>query len=66
MVCVWDLAKGEFDFKSTDTKGKEIGIYRYTDKESIIKEYEDSLRRLSTIGLSSEELAESRYAQPDK
>jgi aryl-alcohol dehydrogenase-like predicted oxidoreductase len=44
----WDLAKGNFDFKSTDTKGKEIDIYRYAGKESIIKECEDSLRRLGT------------------
>ena len=44
----WDLAKGNFDFKSADTKGKEIDIYRYAGKESIIKECEDSLRRLGT------------------
>jgi aryl-alcohol dehydrogenase-like predicted oxidoreductase len=44
----WDLAKGNFDFKSTDTKGKQIDIYRYAGKESIIKECEDSLRRLGT------------------
>src|ERR1700704_5697058 len=44
----WDLAKGNFDFKSADTKGKEIDIYRYAAKESIIKECEDSLRRLGT------------------
>ncbi len=44
----WDLAKGNFDFKSSDTKGKKIDIYRYAGKESIIKECEDSLRRLNT------------------
>src|SRR5258706_7648347 len=44
----WDLAKGNFDCKSADTKGKEIDIYRYAGKESIIKECEDSLRRLGT------------------
>lgn len=44
----WDLAKGNFDFRSADTKGKEIDIYRYAGKESIIKECEDSLRRLGT------------------
>lgn len=42
----WDLAKGNFDFKSADTKGKKIDIYRYAGKESIIKECEDSLHRL--------------------
>jgi aryl-alcohol dehydrogenase-like predicted oxidoreductase len=44
----WDLAKGDFAFHSTDTKGKEIDIYKYAGKESIIKECEDSLRRLGT------------------
>jgi aryl-alcohol dehydrogenase-like predicted oxidoreductase len=44
----WDLAEGDFAFHSTDTKGKEIDIYKYAGKESIIKECEDSLRRLGT------------------
>src|SRR3979409_1998471 len=44
----WDLAKGDFAFKSEDVKGKKIDIYKYADKESIIKECEDSLRRLGT------------------
>ena len=44
----WDLARGDFAFRSADTKGKEIDIYKYAGKESIIKECEDSLRRLGT------------------
>jgi len=44
----WDLAKGEFYFSSNDNSGKPIDIYRYAGKESIIKECEDSLRRLGT------------------
>ena len=44
----WDLAKGEFAFKSKDNSGKPIDIYKYAGKESIIKECEDSLRRLKT------------------
>jgi aryl-alcohol dehydrogenase-like predicted oxidoreductase len=44
----WDLAKGDFAFHSADTKGKEIDIYKYAGKESIIKEVEDSLLRLGT------------------
>jgi len=44
----WDLTKGDFAFHSADTKGKEIDIYKYAGKESIIKECEDSLRRLGT------------------
>jgi aryl-alcohol dehydrogenase-like predicted oxidoreductase len=44
----WDEKKGTFDFKSTDNEGHPIEIYRYAGKESIIKECEDSLRRLGT------------------
>jgi aryl-alcohol dehydrogenase-like predicted oxidoreductase len=44
----WDIAKGDFAFKSEDTKGNEIDIYKYAGKKSIIKECEDSLRRLGT------------------
>ncbi|MGK6352458.1 aldo/keto reductase [Parapedobacter sp. DT-150] len=44
----WDLAKGEFASHSKDNSGKAIDIYRYAGKESIIKECEDSLRRLGT------------------
>lgn len=44
----WDLAKGEFAFKSKNNQGKDIDIYKYAGKESVIKECEDSLRRLGT------------------
>lgn len=44
----WDLAKGDFAFHSADTKGKQIDIYKYAGRESIIRECEDSLRRLGT------------------
>jgi len=44
----WDLAKGDFGFKSQDNTGNPIDIYRYTGKESIMKECEDSLKRLGT------------------
>lgn len=44
----WDLAKGDFAFSSKDNNGKAIDIYKYAGKESIIKECEDSLRRLGT------------------
>lgn len=44
----WNLAKGEFYFKSRDTKGKDIDVYKYAGKESIIEECENSLRRLAT------------------
>ncbi|UAY53159.1 aldo/keto reductase [Ferruginibacter albus] len=44
----WDLAKGTLAMKSRDNNGKDIDIYKYSGKESIIKECEDSLRRLGT------------------
>lgn len=44
----WDLKKGNFAFASRDNSGNEIDIYKYAGKESIIKECEDSLRRLRT------------------
>jgi aryl-alcohol dehydrogenase-like predicted oxidoreductase len=44
----WDEKKGRLDFKSTDNAGRPIEIYRYAAKESVIKECEDSLRRLGT------------------
>lgn len=44
----WDLEKGDFAFHSKDNSGKEIDIYKYAGKESIIKECEDSLKRLNT------------------
>jgi aryl-alcohol dehydrogenase-like predicted oxidoreductase len=44
----WDEKKGALDFKSADNAGHPIEIYRYAGKDSIIKECEDSLRRLGT------------------
>lgn len=44
----WDLAKGDLAFRSKDNNGKDIDIYKYAGRESIIKECEDSLRRLRT------------------
>ncbi|ASZ13604.1 aldo/keto reductase [Chitinophaga pendula] len=44
----WDLAKGQFGFKSQDNNGNDIDIYKYAGKESIIKECEDSLSRMGT------------------
>jgi aryl-alcohol dehydrogenase-like predicted oxidoreductase len=44
----WDEKKGRLDFKSTNNAGRPIEIYRYAGKESVIKECEDSLRRLGT------------------
>lgn len=44
----WDLAQGDFAMKSKNNAGQAIDIYKYAGKESIIKECEDSLKRLGT------------------
>lgn len=44
----WDLKKGDFSFSSKNNNGEDIDIYKYAAKESIIKECEDSLKRLGT------------------
>src|SRR6202012_2538037 len=44
----WNMTRGEFAFKSQDNDGKPLDIYKYAGKDSIIKECEDSLRRLRT------------------
>jgi aryl-alcohol dehydrogenase-like predicted oxidoreductase len=58
----WDLAQGDqaspgrrpnvnggtFAFKSRNNDGRELDIYKFGGKESVIKECEDSLRRLRT------------------
>jgi aryl-alcohol dehydrogenase-like predicted oxidoreductase len=44
----WDETKGEFAFKTKDNDGRPLDIYKYAGKESILKECEDSLRRLRT------------------
>jgi aryl-alcohol dehydrogenase-like predicted oxidoreductase len=44
----WDLDKGTLAMKSKDNKGNDIDVYKYAGRESIIKECEDSLRRLKT------------------
>ncbi|MEX0928350.1 MAG: aldo/keto reductase [Balneolales bacterium] len=44
----WDTTRGEFAFKSRDNHGNEIDLHRYSGRESIIRECEDSLVRLDT------------------
>jgi len=44
----WEDTKGEFYFSSKNNQGKPIDIYRYSGKQSIIKECETSLRLLGT------------------
>ncbi len=44
----WNTDKGQIAMQSNDLNGKPINIHFYASKESIIKECEDSLRRLKT------------------
>lgn len=44
----WSGTKGQLFFHSKTDEGKPIDIYRYSGKDGIIKECEDSLRRLGT------------------
>ncbi|WP_372634305.1 aldo/keto reductase [Fodinibius sp.] len=44
----WDTDKGHFRFSSKDNDGNDIDMHEYAAKESIMKECEDSLRRLGT------------------
>jgi aryl-alcohol dehydrogenase-like predicted oxidoreductase len=44
----WDLALGSLAFKSKDNSGKDIDVYKYAGKESVILECENSLKRLGT------------------
>jgi aryl-alcohol dehydrogenase-like predicted oxidoreductase len=44
----WEGTKGQFFFSSKNNQGQPLEIYRYSGKESIIKECETSLRLLGT------------------
>ncbi len=44
----WDTDKGVYYFTSKDIYGKEVHMYRYAAKESVMKECEESLQRLRT------------------
>ena len=44
----WDLAKGDLAMKSQNNEGQDIDIYKYASRDSIVKECEDSLKRLGT------------------
>ncbi len=45
---VWDKAEGTFFFESQNNHGKPVNIHKYAAKESVIRECEESLRRLET------------------
>src|SRR5204862_5403191 len=44
----WDIKKGVLFFKSKSNDGVDFEMYKFASKESILKECEDSLRRLKT------------------
>jgi aryl-alcohol dehydrogenase-like predicted oxidoreductase len=44
----WNDTKGEFYFKTMSNEGKALDIYKYSSKESVIKECEISLKNLGT------------------
>ncbi len=44
----WTEKRGDFHFSSRDNSGNNVDIYKYSGKESILKECENSLRRLRT------------------
>jgi aryl-alcohol dehydrogenase-like predicted oxidoreductase len=44
----WDDTKGKFFMATKDNNGKPVDVYSYARKHSVIKECEDSLRRLGT------------------
>lgn len=45
---IWNEKKGEFYFASQDNAGKDINIYRYSSKEKVISDCDQSLKRLGT------------------
>jgi aryl-alcohol dehydrogenase-like predicted oxidoreductase len=44
----WDTTQGSFYFDSADADGNPVKIHRYAGRESVIRECEESLRRLGT------------------
>ncbi len=44
----WNVKKGEFFFNSKDNSGNDIYMHKFASKENVMKECEDSLKRLNT------------------
>ena len=44
----WRTEEGEYFFDSTDNNGNPVKIYKFSGRQSVIQECEDSLRRLKT------------------
>ena len=57
----WSGKKGEFFFASQDNRGKDVNIYRYSSKDKVISDCDQSLRRLGTDYI---DLFQIRWADP--
>jgi aryl-alcohol dehydrogenase-like predicted oxidoreductase len=44
----WDTTRGKFFMSTKDNQGNSVDIYSYSARDSVIRECEDSLRRLGT------------------
>lgn len=44
----WDDTRGQFAFDSQDAQGKPAKIYKYAGRDSVVRECEESLKRLGT------------------
>ena len=44
----WETHEGEFHFDSVDNGGNPVKIYKFSSRDKVIRECEDSLRRLKT------------------
>jgi len=44
----WKTAEGEFHFETTDDAGKPLKVYKWSSRNRVIQECEDSLQRLKT------------------
>ncbi len=44
----WDTTRGQFAFETEDAEGNPAKIYKYAGRDSVIRECEESLRRLGT------------------
>lgn len=44
----WDTTQGQFAFDSQDAQGRPAKIYKYAGRDSVIRECEESLKRLGT------------------
>src|SRR5512133_3934512 len=45
---VWTEKKGQYFFTSKDNRGKDIDIYKYSSKDRVISDCDESLKRLGT------------------